>query len=89
MDILEVLFYNGILGFLPFAAFMISFIWASIKKFLKDKKDKITDNELVSGLLMTVVILISNLFLSSTTLWYFIVRMYSIYNLRLLFLCYF
>ena len=63
---LEVLFYNGILGFLPFAVFMISFIWASIKKFLKDKKDKITDNELVSGLLMTVVILISNLFLSST-----------------------
>ena len=63
---LEVLFYNGILGFLSFAAFMISFIWASIKKFLKDKKDKITDNELVSGLLMTVVILISNLFLSST-----------------------
>ena len=63
---LEVLFYNGILGFLPFAAFMISFIWASIKKFLKDKKDKITDNELVSGLLMTVVILISNLFLSLT-----------------------
>ena len=63
---LEVLFYNGILGFLPFAAFMISFIWASIKKFLKDKKDKITDNELVSALLMTVVILISNLFLSST-----------------------
>ena len=63
---LELLFYNGILGFLPFADFMISFIWASIKKFLKDKKDKITDNELVSGLLMTVVILISNLFLSST-----------------------
>lgn len=63
---LELLFYNGILGFLPFAAFMISFILASIKKFLKDKKDKITDNELVSGLLMTVVILISNLFLSST-----------------------
>ena len=63
---LELLFYNGILGFLPFAAFMISFVWASIKKFLKDKKDKITDNELVSGLLMTVVILISNLFLSST-----------------------
>ena len=63
---LEVLFYNGLFGFLPFAAFMISFIWASIKKFLKDKKDKITDNELVSGLLMTVVILISNLFLSST-----------------------
>lgn len=63
---LEVLFYNGILGFLPFAVFMISFIWVSIKKFLKDKKDKITDNELVSGLLMTVVILISNLFLSST-----------------------
>ena len=63
---LELLFYNGLFGFLPFAAFMISFIWASIKKFLKDKKDKITDNELVSSLLMTVVILISNLFLSST-----------------------
>lgn len=63
---LELLFYNGILGFLPFATFMISFICASIKKFLKDKKDKITDNELISGLLMTVVILISNLFLSST-----------------------
>lgn len=63
---LELLFYNGLLGFLPFAAFMISFIWASIKKFLKDKKNKILDDELVSGLLMTVVILISNLFLSST-----------------------
>ena len=63
---LELLFYNGLLGFLPFAAFMISFIWSSIKKFLKDKKNKILDNELVSGLLMTVVILISNLFLSST-----------------------
>lgn len=63
---LELLFYNGILGFLPFAAFMISFIWASFKKFLKDKKNKILDNELISGLLMTVVILISNLFLSST-----------------------
>ena len=63
---LELLFYNGLLGFLPFAAFMISFIWTSIKKFLKDKKNKILDDELVSGLLMTVVILISNLFLSST-----------------------
>lgn len=63
---LELLFYNGLLGFLPFAAFMISFIWSSIKKFLKDKKNKILDNELASGLLMTVVILISNLFLSST-----------------------
>jgi len=63
---LEVLFYNGLFGFLPFAAFMISFIWASIKKFLKDKKNKVLDDELVSGLLMTVVILISNLFLSST-----------------------
>ena len=63
---LELLFYNGLLGFLPFTAFMISFIWSSIKKFLKDKKNKILDNELVSGLLMTVVILISNLFLSST-----------------------
>lgn len=63
---LELIFYNGILGFLPFAAFMISFIWSSIKKFLKDKKNNILDNELISGLLMTVVILISNLFLSST-----------------------
>lgn len=63
---LELLFYNGLFGFLPFAAFMISFIWASIKKFLKDKKNKVLDDELVSGLLMTVVILISNLFLSST-----------------------
>ena len=63
---LELLFYNGLFGFLPFATFMISFIWASIKKFLKDKKNKVLDDELVSGLLMTVVILISNLFLSST-----------------------
>ena len=63
---LELLFYNGVLGFLPFATFMISFIWSSIKKFLKDKKNKILDDELVSGILMTVVILISNLFLSST-----------------------
>lgn len=63
---LELLFYNGLLGFLPFATFMISFILASLKKFLKDKKNKILDDELVSGILMTVVILISNLFLSST-----------------------
>ena len=63
---LELLFYNGIFGILPIAIFMLSFILLSLKKFKKDKDENRVDNELVSGLLMTVVILISNLFLSST-----------------------
>ena len=63
---LELLFYNGIFGILPIAIFMLSFILLSLKKFKKDKDEDRVDNELVSGLLMTVVILISNLFLSST-----------------------
>ena len=63
---LELLFYNGIFGILPIAIFMLSFILLSLKKFKKDKDENRVDNELVSGQLMTVVILISNLFLSST-----------------------
>ena len=63
---LELLFYNGIFGIVPIAIFMLSFIFASLRKFKKDKEEDRIDPELVSGLLMTVVILISNLFLSST-----------------------
>ena len=63
---LELLFYNGIFGIVPIAIFMLSFIFASLRKFKKDKEEDRIDHELVSGLLMTVVILISNLFLSST-----------------------
>ena len=63
---LELLFYNGIFGILPIAIFMLSFIISSLRKFKKDKDEDRVDPELVSGLLMTVVILISNLFLSST-----------------------
>lgn len=63
---LELLFYNGITGFITMAIFMLSFIFSSTKKFVKEWKDGEHNHELISVLLMTSVILISNLFLSST-----------------------
>ena len=63
---LELLFYDGLTGLIPMAIFMLSFIFSSLKKFIKDRREGRQNNELISILLMTVVILISNLFLSST-----------------------
>ena len=63
---LELLFYDGLMGFIPMTTFMLSFIFSSFKKFKKDLQEGRHNYELISILLMTVVILISNLFLSST-----------------------
>jgi len=63
---LELLFYNGLAGFMTMAVFVLSFIFYSVKKFKKDQQEGKHNHELISILLMTVVILISNLFLSST-----------------------
>ncbi|RKW09187.1 MAG: lipopolysaccharide cholinephosphotransferase, partial [Catonella sp.] len=63
---LELLFYDGITGFIPMAIFMLSFIVSSLKKYKKDLQEGRHNHELITILLMTVVILISNLFLSST-----------------------
>ena len=63
---LELLFYNGLTGFITMATFVLSFIFYSVKKFKKDQQEGKHNHELISILLMTVVILISNLFLSST-----------------------
>lgn len=63
---LELLFYNGLAGFMTMAVFVLSFIFYSVKKFKKDLQEGKHNHELISILLMTVVVLISNLFLSST-----------------------
>lgn len=63
---LELLFYNGLAGFITMTVFVLSFIFYSVKKFKKDLQEGKHNHELISILLMTVVILISNLFLSST-----------------------
>ena len=63
---LELLFYDGLTGFIPIAVFMLSFIISSFKKYKKDLQEGRHNHELITILLMTVVILISNLFLSST-----------------------
>ena len=63
---LELLFYDGITGFIPMAIFMLSFIVSSLKKYKKDLQEGRHNHELITILLITVVILISNLFLSST-----------------------
>ena len=63
---LELLFYDGLTGLIPMTIFMLSFIISSLKKYKKDLQEGRRNHELITILLMTVVILISNLFLSST-----------------------
>ena len=63
---LELLFYDGISGFIPMAIFIVSFILSILKKLKRHITDGQHNHELISIILMTVVILISNLFLSST-----------------------
>ena len=63
---IEILFYNGISGFITMGIFVLSFFSSMIKKIFRDKKEGIVNKELLSILLILVVILISNLFLSST-----------------------
>ena len=63
---LEIMFYNGITGFIFMGIFILSFFILMIKRILKEKNDGIINKELLSVFLMLLVILVSNLFLSST-----------------------
>ena len=64
---LEILFYNGLVGFISMAIFILTFLKTLLNKIYKLKKEKgIEDNQLVMILMMTLVVFVSNLFLSST-----------------------
>lgn len=63
---LEILFYNGLTGFATMGVFVLSFFVSMVKRILKEKKEEIVNKEALSILLMIIVILVSNLFLSST-----------------------
>ena len=64
---LEILFYNGLVGFVSMAIFILTFLKTMLNKIYKLKKEKgIEDNQLVMILMITLVIFVSNLFLSST-----------------------
>ena len=62
---LEILFYNGLVGFISMAIFILTFLKTLLNKIYKLKKEKgIEDNQLVMILMMTLVVFVSNLFLS-------------------------
>ena len=63
---LEILFYNGLAGFISIGIFVFAFFSSMAKKLYRDKKEGKVNKELLSISLILVVILISNLFLSST-----------------------
>lgn len=63
---LEILFYNGLAGFISIGIFVFAFFSSMAKKIYRDKKEGKVNKELLSISLILVVILISNLFLSST-----------------------
>ena len=63
---LEILFYNGLAGFISVGIFVFAFFSSMAKKLYRDKKEGKVNKELLSISLILVVILISNLFLSST-----------------------
>ena len=64
---LEILFYNGLVGLISMAIFILTFLKTLLNKIYKLKKEKgVEDNQLVMILMITLVIFVSNLFLSST-----------------------
>ncbi len=64
---LEILFYNGLVGFISMAIFILTFLKTLLKKIYKFRKEKgVEYNQLVMILMITLVIFVSNLFLSST-----------------------
>ena len=63
---LEILFYNGLLGFLSIAVFFVSFLRSMLKNTIEKKGNGIENKPLQQVLLTAIVILVSNLFLSST-----------------------
>ena len=63
---LEILFYNGITGFISMGIFILSFFMSIVKRIFRDKKEDLVNKDLLSIIMILVVILVSNLFLSST-----------------------
>ena len=63
---LEILFYNGIAGFISMGIFVLSFFLSMVKRLIRDKKEDLVNKDLLSIIMILMVILVSNLFLSST-----------------------
>ena len=63
---LEILFYNGIVGFISMGIFVLSFFLSMVKRLIRDKKEDLVNKDLLSIIMILMVILVSNLFLSST-----------------------
>ena len=63
---LEILFYNGLAGFISMGIFVLSFFVSMIKRIFRDKKENLVNKDLLSMIMILMVILVSNLFLSST-----------------------
>ena len=63
---LEILFYNGLTGFISMGVFVLSFFISMAKRIFRDKKEDLVNKDLLSIIMILMVILVSNLFLSST-----------------------
>ena len=63
---LEILFYNGLAGFISMGIFVLSFFMSMVKRIFRDKKEGLVNKDLLSMIMILMVILVSNLFLSST-----------------------
>ena len=63
---LEILFYNGLAGFISMGIFVLSFFILMVKRIFRDKKEDLVNKDLLSIFMILMVILVSNLFLSST-----------------------
>ena len=63
---LEILFYNGLAGFISMGIFVLSFFISMVKRIFRDKKENLVNKDLLSMIMILMVILVSNLFLSST-----------------------
>ena len=63
---LEILFYNGLAGFISMGIFVLSFFISMVKRIFRDKKEDLVNKDLLSMIMILMVILVSNLFLSST-----------------------
>ena len=63
---LEILFYNGLVGFISMGIFVLSFFISMVKRIFRDKKEDLVNKDLLSMIMILMVILVSNLFLSST-----------------------
>ena len=63
---LEILFYNGLAGFISMGLFVLSFFISMVRRIFRDKKEDLVNKDLLSMIMILMVILVSNLFLSST-----------------------